>query len=77
MAILSQGQVVLLRAALARGMAFDLGTAGNGDGSGSGGISGGSGPPAAPPFNQNAGAIYTDFDTGIMYSWNFVTKAWI
>lgn len=38
-------------------------------------VLGGNGAPTADPCTEFA--LYTDFDTGVIYSWNAGTSAWI
>lgn len=50
-------------------------------GGGSGGVGAGfvlqgSGAPSSAPTNPSSSAIYTDLDTGVIYTWNVVTQAW-
>lgn len=48
-------------------------------GLGSGAVMQGSGDPTGlvTPADPTSAAIYTDLDTGILYTWNVVTQAWI
>ncbi len=50
---------------------------GGGGGGGSGSVVQGNGAPAAPPADPLAPAIYTDFVTTFVYSWNVVTQTWV
>jgi hypothetical protein len=37
----------------------------------------GSGAPVAAPTDATAPAVYTDLDTGVIYTWNVVSQSWI
>lgn len=57
---------------------------GAGGGSGGGGattscgcVIQGSGAPVAAPTTPTIPYVYTDLDTGVVYTWNVVTQAWI
>lgn len=36
----------------------------------------GSGNPVAAPTTPSVPALYTDLNTGILWTWNVVTQAW-
>lgn len=46
-------------------------------GGGGGGVAQGSGAPVAAPSDPTIAWIYTDTDTGTLYSWDVNLQAWI
>lgn len=48
----------------------------SGGGGGSGFVLQGAGAPTNAPSNTNSPALYTDTNTGVIYTWNVSTQSW-
>lgn len=50
---------------------------GGGGGGGSGSVLQGHGAPVAAPTTASQAALYTDLDSGLIYTWNVGSQSWI
>lgn len=68
---LAPGQLAFIELALLCQIATGSG------GGGSGAVMQGAADPVAPPTNPTMPAIYTNLTSGVIWTWNVVTQAWI